>query len=120
MYKRQKFGGTVLLKIKGYIYALCISLLILYGVNVSLSLSGICGFDVWYALYAMLMGTLLLFLVDAIVAVVVQLIPHKWVNPYFWGYKIFKFERRLYEFFGIRKWKDKIPEMGGLLKKYFF
>jgi len=107
-----------LLKLKGYVYALCISLTILFAINASLSVSNICSFSVGYAFCTMIGGTLLLFLLDTVVAIVIQFVPKKWINPYFWGYKIFKFERKLYEFFGIRKWKDKIPEMGGVFKKF--
>lgn len=114
----KNIGGAILLKLKGYVYALCISLLVLFAVNASLSLSGVCSFGVWYAFYIMILGTVVLFLIDTIVALVVQRLPQKWINPYFWGYKIFRFERKVYEFFGIRRWKDKIPEMGGALKKF--
>lgn len=117
-YTKEHFGGTALLKLKGYVYSLVIMLLLLFGVNVLLILTNVCEFTIWYALYTILLGTLLLIIIDGVIAFLVSRIPQKWLNPYFWGYKIFKFERRFYEFLGVRKWKDKIPELGGALKNF--
>ena len=105
-------------KLKGYVITLVVLLSLLLGVNITLSLTGACGFDSAYAVVVTLFGALLLFIEDAIVAWLTQKLPKKWINPYFWGYKIFKFEHKLYEILGIRRWKDRIPELGGQLRHF--
>ncbi len=105
-------------RLRGYVITLTVLLSLLLAVNLNLSLNGVCTFDPIYAVVVTLFGTLFLILIDAITAWLTQRLPKKWLNPYFWGYKVFKFEHRLYEIFGIRKWKDRIPELGGLLKKF--
>lgn len=54
------------------------------------------------------------FIIDAIIAFVVRRLPNKWFNHKFKIFKIFKFEKKLYTFLGIKKWKDHIPELGQL------
>ena len=42
----------------------------------------------------------------------IKYLPTKWFEPHKKIFHVFKFEAKLYEFFGIKKWKDKIPELG--------
>lgn len=51
---------------------------------------------------------------SALILVLVRLTPKKFYsfrNPLF---HVFKFENKIYEFFKIRRWKNKIPELGSL------
>lgn len=105
-------------KLLGYTFALLSMLGIMFATNAALCLTGICEFGLWDAFYVMVLGTLFLILVDMIVAIVVQRIPQKLINPNAWCFKVFKFERGFYERIRIRKWKDKIPELGGVFKKF--
>jgi len=51
---------------------------------------------------------------DAIIALSLRrLIPEKWINEEGWYFKTFKFEKRLYEKLGIKRWKSIVPELGG-------
>lgn len=45
-------------------------------------------------------------------SIVVRLVPRKWFNYKSWCFKTFKFEAKFYDFLKIKKWKEKIPEMG--------
>lgn len=59
------------------------------------------------------------FLVDAVCALATRwLIPEKKMNPFARVWKVHHFERRFYVKLGIRRWKDKIPETGGLLVSF--
>ena len=57
--------------------------------------------------------------IDAIAALFVRYaLPKKFFDPRRSRYKSFSWEKRFYTSIGIRKWKDKIPETGGLLVKF--
>ena len=56
------------------------------------------------------------FLADAVCALATRrCIPEQKMNPFARVWKVHRFERRFYVKLGIRRWKDKIPETGGLL-----
>ena len=48
----------------------------------------------------------------ALMVLLIKYMPPKWFNAEKKIFHVFKFEAKLYEFFGIKKWKDKIPELG--------
>lgn len=48
----------------------------------------------------------------ALFVLIVKFLPEKWFDPNKKIFHVFKFESKLYEAFGIKKWKDKIPELG--------
>jgi len=56
-----------------------------------------------------------LFLVDALVAISVRMLPKNWFSPFKNIYKVKEGERKFYEKLKIRIWKDKIPETGQYL-----
>lgn len=64
------------------------------------------------------LATLVSILLDGLCAYIIRQIPEKkWNYKFFW-FKECAFERKFYEKALIRKWKDSIPELGGVLK-YF-
>lgn len=72
------------------------------------------GFSIWYILLMIIFNIILVIIIDAIIAFTVNKLPKKWFNHKLKRFHIFKFERKLYEFLKIRKWKDHIPELGAL------
>ena len=58
---------------------------------------------------------LALFVIDALVAILVRLLPKKWINPFNKIYNAKPWETKLYLKLKIRSWKDKIPETGKAL-----
>jgi glycosyl-4,4'-diaponeurosporenoate acyltransferase len=58
------------------------------------------------------------FLIDATCAFLIRQIPEEKFNDKNWFFKERRGERHIYENLKIRKWKEIIPELGGLLK-YF-
>ena len=105
-------------KLNRYAIALLVMLSVVYGINLTLSLTNVCSFDPWYAFRVIAFGTLYLIGLNMVVAFLAQLVPKRWINPDFWGYKVFGFEKAFYEKLGIKNWKDKVPELGGLFKKF--
>ena len=105
-------------KLLRYAFLLLGMLTVLFLINLTLIVTHICNFSVWYTFETIVLGTLFLMAIDAAVAFFTQRVPRKWLIPNAWCFKVFGFERRLYEKVGIRKWKDSIPELGGAFKKF--
>lgn len=53
-------------------------------------------------------------LIDGILAFLVHLLPTKWFLPENKIFKVSRNERKFYEKIGIKKWKDKVWELGAL------
>lgn len=72
------------------------------------------GGEQWYIYLIMTIAAVIAsFLIDGLVAFIGRRLPKKWMNP---NYKIFhtsEREMKFYEAIGVRKWKDKVPELGG-------
>ena len=66
-------------------------------------------------LLSILFSLVFLLIIDAVVAIIVRILPKKWINPFNRIYKVHKWESKLYLRLGIRKWKDLIPESGKAL-----
>lgn len=62
--------------------------------------------------------TVLEFGLDALIAWLTRLLPEKAVDPFRKIYRVAKWEKKVYKKLGIVKWKDKIPEAGGLLANF--
>lgn len=58
------------------------------------------------------------FLLDALCAFLIRQIPEEKINHNSSFFKERKYEKSIFKFFKVRKWKDIIPELGGMLK-YF-
>ena len=56
----------------------------------------------------------IIFILDAIIASIIHHLPRRMFDPFKKIYTISEKEKKILVFFGIRKWKDKIPEMGQL------
>lgn len=91
-----------------YVLILILSLLFCFGINI------LCGFSVISSFLYIFIGALFIFIFDAIIAFLLHLIPQKSINYNAKFFNVNKNERKFYEKIGIRKWKDKIPEMGQL------
>jgi len=72
----------------------------------------------WIALLGVFGSAVVVFGIDALVAVCVRLYPEPKVDPFGGYFAARRWERRFYVRLGIRHWKDRIPEMGGLLAHF--
>ena len=69
-----------------------------------------------FAFFAAYTTMLIAFLIDTVVALIVRyLLPKRWMDGRLRFWRVHKLERRIYVRLGIRHWKDKIPETGGML-----
>ena len=72
------------------------------------------GGEPWYMYLIMTVAAVAAaFIIDAVVAIIGRRLPEKWMDP---NKKIFTASKRelaFYEKIGVKKWKDKLPELGG-------
>ncbi len=74
------------------------------------------GLPPFFALMLTLLAVLEAFAVDALAAIAVRyFVPERYYDPLRRRFACARFEKKLYIKLGIRTWKDKIPETGGLL-----
>ena len=92
-----------------YLIAIFASMLLITFMNF------IAGTSFFYALINVIIFTAAVFVVDAVVALIVRYLPKKIYNPFKKIYKVKTKERNFLDKIKIKKWKDKIPEMGGKL-----
>lgn len=102
-----------------YIIAIVVGNILIGLVN---GLIGLPGYSTPVALLVCLgvsvLFTVLEFGLDALIAWLTRLLPEKAVDPFRKIYRVAKWEKKIYKKLGIVKWKDKIPEAGGLLAKF--
>lgn len=75
--------------------------------------SPIMGVSPWFFVFAVTVSVIYQFAIDGLFAFLVNILPNKW----FEDKKIFnvsKKEQKFYEKIGIRSWKDKVWELGGI------
>lgn len=72
----------------------------------------------WYALLGVFASAAAAFGIDALVALLVRRWPEEKIDPFNGFFTARPWERKLYVRLGVRRWKDRIPEMGGLLAHF--
>ena len=98
-----------------YVTAIILALTAIFGVNAVFitPLPHVSHLDM---LAFLVLATAEAFAIDAAVALIVRYaVPQRFYNPLAKRFKCFRAEKKIYTRLGIRKWKDKIPETGGLL-----
>ncbi len=66
----------------------------------------------WLTALYILIGFACVLLPSLFVAIIIRMLPRKWFNPDRKIYQVEDKERQFLLKIGIKKWKDKIPEMG--------
>lgn len=79
------------------------------------------GTDVWYAVILWTtLCTFAAFTIDLLLAILIRWLPENAFSPEKRIFTIFNFEKTFYEKMGIKKYKDRVPELGkfsGLSKR---
>lgn len=97
-----------------YIIAIAAAVAFIFGTNVIFA--SVYALSPLYIFVCVICCAAAAFAIDAAAALAVRyLIPKKFYNPLAKRFNCLRMEKRLYTKLGIRKWKDKIPETGGLL-----
>ena len=71
------------------------------------------GVAPWFFVVAVLLSTVYQVLVDGLFAIICNHIPAKWLKDKKF-FNVSKREQKFYEKLGIRAWKDKVLELGGM------
>lgn len=71
------------------------------------------GFSTLYAILATVIGTVAVIAVDGLFAFLIRRLPNKLFSHKRKAFSVSLKEKNFYEKLSIRKWKDKIPELGG-------
>ena len=75
--------------------------------------SPLMGVSPWFFVFSVVISTVYQFAIDGLFAWIVNHMPDKWFeNKKF--FEVSKREQKFYEKIGIRSWKDKVWELGGL------
>ena len=94
---------------KLYLSTIGISMLVIYAVNIAFETAA------WYyVLISVIWCTALQFAIDGSIAIIINKLPDRWFGAYNPFYKVFGWERELYKCLNVRRWKDKVWELGGL------
>ena len=88
---------------------IAIAMLLISFINILL------GTAIWYnVIIAVILCTLAQFLLDGLIAIIINKIPDRYFlenNPM---YGVSKWEKKLYKLIRVKQWKDKVWELGGL------
>lgn len=96
-------------------YILCIVICMLVLIGLDLWLIPYKYDTPWYFIVLFIVISVIgVIIIDGIIAAVVHHFPKKWFDPKQNKYKLKKGEKKFYDIIKIRKWKDKIPEIGAL------
>lgn len=96
-----------------YLIIIFVAVILVGGVNLLFSLP-VTLQDVLSVYFAVILGSVVAFLLDAVSAFAIRrLTPKKWYLPSRKLFKVSKKERNFYRALKIKLWKDKIPELGG-------
>lgn len=93
-----------------YLYIIGLSMILIALINIFTT-----NLNVYYIIVAVVINTIAVIADDGIVALAVRYSKKKFFNPYLKIYYVSDKERHFYEKIGIKKWKDKVPEMGKYL-----
>lgn len=96
-----------------YILVILIVTLMLIGINIWLIPKKYDLSWIYITLYVLL-SVIMVIVVDGVTAAIIHHLPKKLFDPYRKEYRVSKFENNFFKFIRIRKWKDKIPEIGAL------
>lgn len=71
------------------------------------------AWEAWLSVsYKVVVATIAVIAVDGITAFLVRRFPGSWFGPGGRMYEVSSKERKVYQRLGIKKWKDKVPELG--------
>lgn len=94
---------------KLYLTTIGVAMAIIAGVNIGFSTAA------WYDIVgAVVLCTALQFALDGGLAILINKLPNAWFRVGHPLYRVSKWERSLYKKLGVKRWKDKVWELGGL------
>ena len=96
-----------------YLSIVGVAMVLICSVNI-IFLMPILNFSPWFMILAVSLSVVYEFAIDGIIAFLICRLPEKWFAIDKKCFNVSKREQKFYEKLGIRKWKDKVWELGGL------
>lgn len=96
-----------------YLFLISITILIMLLLNIFIGIDKY-NYSISYIIGMIVIHIVAVFIIDAIVAFVINKLPKKWFNYKSSVFKIYNWENSFYNHLKIRKWKEHIPELGML------
>ena len=93
-----------------YLVIIIVGMILVAGINI---LCGGFGIPWHYIVIATIIFTLAVVAIDGLVALIIRKLPNKWFTGNQKCFNVSKKELRFYDKIGIKKWKEKVPELGG-------
>jgi len=94
---------------KLYLSIIGISVAVISAVNI------LCDTASWYyVVFAVIWCTALQFALDGFIAILINKMPNKWFGLDKTAYNVSRREQELYKKLKVRRWKDRVWELGGL------
>ncbi len=97
----------------GAIIAVCMALIAAFN---ALFAAPAFGFSLAYSVLATVINTAAVIALDGLFAFIIRRLPNKWFSHEKKFFSVSLKEKNFYEKLKIKKWKDKIPELGGFTK----
>lgn len=75
--------------------------------------NALCAGKLWQTALFSVLGTVSVIAFDGITAFLIRRLPEKWFAPEKNGFKVFRFEKRLYSKLKVKRLASFVPELGG-------
>ena len=96
-----------------YICSIVGAMTLIAGFNIWLG-TPVFGYSAWFVVLAVVSTTVFQIAIDGLFAFIVNKLPNKWFDEKNKHFVVSKRAVKFYEALKIRKWKDKVIELGGL------
>lgn len=96
-----------------YLFIILITMVILYIVNVCMG-SVVWGLAPWLVFIPITLSVLFEFAIDGLFAFITSKYPKKWFRKDKKVFQVSSFEKNFLNFLKVKRWKDKVWELGGL------
>lgn len=96
-----------------YLTTILVCMAIISVLNILLGTS-VYGYSPWQVIGLVTIAVVIEIAIDLVLAGIFHALPSKWYDPDKKCFCVSKKERKFYEKIGIKKWKDKILELGAL------
>lgn len=96
-----------------YLSVVITAVIAISGLNIWLG-TPVFNYSAWFVIGAVVATTIFQIVIDGIFAIIVNKMPNKWFSIDKKCFQVSKKEQKFLEKLKIRKWKDKVWELGGL------
>lgn len=96
-----------------YLSVIAVAMVLISAFNIIFGM-GYFGYSAWFVIFMVVASTAFQFLIDGLIAWLWSFTPNRWYTPDKKIMQVSDKQVKFYEKMKIRKWKDKVWELGGL------